>query len=81
MPTKSIIKQAILIVLDENGGELQGTEKLQLCTNAHNKTWFINCVRVLEENGQLQIINAPRGGRGNRTVYKRNRNQPGLPRQ
>ena len=76
----SVIQDAIIIVLDENGGEMQGTETLAL-TLCTSKTYLIKCARVVQSNGQIKIIQARRGGRGHRTVYKRNRNQPGQPRR
>jgi len=75
----STIQDAIIIMLEEMGGEFKGTEELALALNAP-KNWTIKCVRVLKTNGEIKIIPA-RGGRGHRTVYKRNRNQPGLPRK
>jgi len=76
----SVIQDAIIIVLDEHGGELWGTEEfaLTLCTS---KTYLIKCARVVQANGQIQIIPPRRNGRGHRTGYKRNRNQPGQPRR
>lgn len=75
----STIQDAIIIVLEQNGGELKGTEELSLMLHVQ-KRWTIKCVRVLESNGQIQILQS-RGGRGKRTVYKRNRNQPGMARK
>jgi hypothetical protein len=73
----STIQDSIIVVLEQNDGELKGTEELALTLNAP-KNWTIKCVRILEASGQIQIIPG-RGGRGHRTVYKRNRNQPGIP--
>jgi hypothetical protein len=76
---QSGIREAILIILDENDGEIQGTEKLAQQLNA-GKPWLIKCVRVIERLGHITIIPS-RGGRGNTTVYKRNRNSPGMARK
>jgi hypothetical protein len=76
---QSTIRDAILVVIDENDGEIKGTEKLALLLNA-GKTWMIKCARVIERTGHITIIPS-RGGRGNRTVYKRNRNSPGMARK
>jgi hypothetical protein len=76
---KSVVRDAILIMLDQNNGEIEGTEQLARQLNA-DKPWLIKSVRVLERDGQLTIVPS-RGGRGNRTVYKRNRNSTGQPRK
>ncbi len=76
--TSQLIR-TILVILDNNNGELQGTEQLALDLNAP-KNWTIRCVRRLNEDGTITIIPS-RGGRGNKTVYRRNPNQPGLPRK
>lgn len=75
MPTLSNVRDSILVILEQNNGELQGTEELALALNAP-KNWTIRCVRRLQENDEIKIIQSS-GGRGKRTVYKRNRNSPG----
>jgi hypothetical protein len=76
----SAIQDAIIILLDEHGGELRGTEELAL-TLGTTKSWTIRCVRIMQSNGTIKIIPPRCYGRGHRTVYRRNRNQPGLPRR
>jgi len=66
--------------LEANGGELQGTEQIALTINARDKGWLVSILRRLEERGVLKIIRST-GGRGNKTIYKRNRNSPGQPRK
>lgn len=75
----SVIQDGIIIMLDENGDEIKGTEKLALMLST-TKSYVVKCARIVQSKGLIKIIQA-RGGRGNRTVYKRNRNQPGLPRK
>jgi predicted transcriptional regulator len=76
---QSSVRDGIETALDENGGEVQGTARLanHLNTDEH---WLRKCARVLERAG-LITITPSRGGRGNRTIYKRNRNSPGQPRR
>lgn len=76
---KTGLRDAILIVLDDDGGETHGTDSLASRLNA-GKPWLIKSVRVLEKDGELTIIPS-RGGRGHRTIYKRNPNSPGQPRR
>jgi hypothetical protein len=76
---QSTVRDAILIMLDEHDGEIHGTELLARHLNA-DKPWIIKCVRVIESDGQIEIIPS-RGGRGHRTIYRRNPNSPGLPRK
>lgn len=76
--TQTTIRRAILLVLDERG-EVCGTEHLSLTINAH-KRWTIQNARILASQGEITIAPS-RGGRGIKTVYKRNRNQPGIPRR
>lgn len=76
--TQSTIRDAILIMLDQ-AEEIHGTDALARTLNT-DKPWLIRSVRVMERRGQLTIIPS-RGGRGNRTVYKRNRNSSGQPRK
>jgi len=77
---QSHIMQAIIFLIDDQG-EVQGTERLALALNALNmKSDVISYARRLQASGQITIIRSC-GGRGNQTVYKRNRNQPGIPRR
>lgn len=75
----STIHDAIVLLIDARDGEVRGTEELALALNAP-KNWVIKRVRIAQANGELRIIQS-RGGRGNKTIYKRNRNQPGLARK
>jgi predicted transcriptional regulator len=76
---QSSIREGIQTVLEENNGEVQGTAHLadQLKTDEH---WLRKCARVLAHAGLITIIPS-RGGRGKRTIYKRNPNSTGLPRK
>ena len=74
------IKNAILFVLDEQE-EIKGTETLAHLLNTEKK-YILKYARIIEAQGMIQIIpSTPPCGRGHRTVYKRNRNQPGQPRR
>ena len=59
--------------------EIAGTEDISLDLNCINKVWVLHCLHTLEQAGLITIIRG--GGRGHKTVYRRNRNQPGLPRK
>lgn len=72
--TLSTVRKAIMLVLDENG-EIAGTETLTLAINTR-KYWTIINARRLEAEGEITIIPS-NGGRGKKTIYKRNRNSPG----
>ncbi len=66
----SVIRDAILITINKNGGTFEGTEELSLVLkSANNKKWVMRCVRILEKDGKI-YIHRSRGGRGHRTVYK-----------
>lgn len=75
----STIKDAVMRLL-EQCDELSGTEQLMIEVNASRKSFLIKSVRSLEGDQQITIIRS-QGGRGNKTVYKRNLNQQGLPRK
>jgi hypothetical protein len=80
MPNGTVEKQ-IVLVLETNGGEVSGTEKLAALVNLINKkSWVRHCARQLAKFGVI-TIRPSRGGRGHQTVYKQNRNQPGQPRK
>lgn len=67
----------IIIVLDENNGEVQGTEDLALALSLLNcKSFVVRSAKRLQATGQITICKSC-GGRGKKTIYKRNRNQPG----
>jgi hypothetical protein len=77
----SVISDAIIQIIEQHGDEVHGTAKLADDAGCVNqKSYLIKCAHVLQSNGQIVIIPS-RGGRGRKTVYKRNRNQPGLPRK
>jgi hypothetical protein len=93
--TNSVIQDAIILILESHEGEIAGTEALANEANCiNNKTYLLQCVRIVQSNGHVQIIPS-NGGRGHKTIYrctssrcnkcprtcKRNRNQPGLPRK
>jgi hypothetical protein len=70
------IKDAVQAEMDAQGGTLEGTEKIALSINVRRKSFLIKILRRLASVGSITIIPS-RGGRGNKTVYKRNRNSPG----
>jgi len=77
----STTSQIILVVIDEHGGEVEGTETLALAANVRRKSYLLKCVRALRHNSLITIIPSS-GGRGRKTIYRRrNRNQPGQPRR
>jgi hypothetical protein len=72
---------AIITALDNNGGELHGTRNLANKVNAPaHIARVMKWVRKLEGMGEI-TINRACGGRGHKTIYKRNRTNPGLPRK
>ena len=71
----------ILVVLDEHDGEVQGTERLAIELGLlSNKKYVIHSTRRLAADDEISITPSC-GGRGKKTIYKRNRNQPGLARK
>jgi len=76
----SKIIPAILQCLEEHDGEMQGTEQLSLATYTARKSHLVYLVRRLCSNGDITIVKS-NGGRGCKTIYKRNPNQTGLPRK
>lgn len=77
--SKSQVIQTIIAVIEDNGDALQGTEALALQVGAA-KHYVIKCARVIQHDNLITIIPS-NGGRGRKTVYKRNRNSPGAPRK
>jgi hypothetical protein len=75
----STIREGIQAIIEENGGEVKGTTNLASQLNT-DEYWVRKCARVLAGAGLIKIISS-RGGRGKRTIYKRNRNSPGQPRK
>ena len=61
-------------------GEIQGTEQIANEFNPNSKSWIIALLRRLEARGVIHIIRSS-GGRGHKTIYRRNRNSPGQPRK
>lgn len=78
--TNSQAIESILIIIDNNDGEVQGTETLQIATNIRRRSYLLKCVRAIQSVDLITIIPS-NGGRGRKTVYKRNRNSPGAPRK
>lgn len=80
MTQESQLKEALRKLI--NGSVvIVGTEELTLRTaNANCRTWVLKQARALEAEGVI-TIHQSRGGRGHKTVYKRNPNQPGQPRR
>ena len=74
------IQQDVVKAIDENGGEIHGTETIAITVNARDKGWLVSILRRLASGGSITITPS-RGGRGNKTVYKRNRNSPGTARK
>lgn len=72
--------QKIITALDELQ-EIRGTEHLlRNVVCIRNKGWVLAKVNALEAAGECVIIRS-NGGRGKKTIYRRNRNSPGLPRR
>lgn len=75
------VRDRIYTMLEIHGDELRGTgslaDELKL---KKNKTYVIDVLKKMEEQGLITIIRSC-GGRGHKTVYKRNRNQAGLARK
>lgn len=76
---QSKLMPMIIIILDQNGGIICGSEHLALELNAPK--YHVNALaRRLARMGEIVICES-KGGRGNKTIFKRNRNQPGLARR
>lgn len=76
---ESKLMPMIIVILDQHGGIIYGAENLALELNAPK--YHVNALaRRLARMGEI-IIKRSNGGRGNKTVYKRNRNNPGIPRR
>jgi hypothetical protein len=70
----------IIIVIDAHGGEFHGTRDLACAINAETHiARFMRYARELEQLGEITICRG--NGRGNKTIFKRNRNSTGLPRK
>ena len=76
----SQVVEIILRTIDSNKGTVSGTEYLQHITNIRRRSYLLKCVRAIQHDGLITIIPSI-GGRGRKTIYKRNPNQPGLPRK
>jgi hypothetical protein len=80
MTQESQLKTDILSLL-EREHVITGTENITLTITVRNSLpAVIKQMRALEAEGLVTIIRS-HGGRGLRTVYKRNRNSPGTPRR
>lgn len=78
--TLPTVRRAIVLILDDNE-TIEGTETLATELNMINsKSYVVRSARILQTEGEITIIPS-RGGRGLKTIYKRNRNQPGQPRR
>lgn len=74
------VPKTILLILEEKG-EVLGTETLANELNMlNNKSWVVKQARLLQSKKLIHII-ASRGGRGNKTYYKKNRNSAGSARK
>ena len=71
--------EEILIEQINAAGKLEGTERIAIEINAP-KWWVLKIAQRLAAKGRIHIV-ATNGGRGHKTVYKRNRNSPGAPRR
>jgi hypothetical protein len=74
------LKHLVMAVLEETG-EIDGTENFaSLIGLLNNKTKFLQAARLVEREGKIIIIPST-GGRGRKTIYRRNRNSPGYRRR
>lgn len=74
------LKIAIVEELDSQD-EIRGTEHMAYdVLGCSNKPWIRILLRQLQADGLVNILRS-RGGRGHKTIYKRNRNSPGSPRK
>lgn len=76
---KSQVIASIKAAIEAHGGTVQGTETLSLIVGTR-KWYLIECTRAMQRENIITIIPSI-GGRGRKTIYKRNRNQPGQPRK
>ncbi len=75
------IQEGILVFIENNNDEVQGTQQLTLALSTLNcKSYILRSARMLQVDGRITIIPS-HGGRGKKTIYKRNRNQPGIARK
>ena len=75
------ITEGILVFIESHDGEVQGTEQLTIALSTINcKGYVIKHARMLQADGEITILPSA-GGRGNKTIYKRNRNQQGIARK
>lgn len=74
-------QQKIILVIEQNGGEIHGTGKLATALGADSHIARLKKpVEALVECGVIRVIRT-RGGRGRQSVYKLNRNSAGLARR
>ena len=79
MPTTNTTRESIIMIINHEE-EIHGTEQLAIALNAHNKHWLILNLRDLNAEGSITITPSA-GGRGRKTIYKRNRNSAGMARK
>jgi hypothetical protein len=70
--------ERIISLLDQCG-EIHGTQHLVVIT-CTDRRYVTRVLRKLEADGIITTLRTF-GGRGRKSVYKFNRNQPGLPRK
>lgn len=79
MTQESQLKKQMATLLARHG-VIVGTEQIAIAlTTVNCKRCIVQQARALEVEGVLTIQHG--GGRGRKTVYKRNPNQPGQPRR
>jgi len=66
----SIVSTEIIKAVEENDGEIKGSEKLADELNyRNNKTYMLQCARAVRALGELEIVPS-NGGRGRMTIYR-----------
>lgn len=75
------VKESILCLLNTKR-TIRGTEQITIALfdGVYAKPLVIKRLRELQAEGKITIIPSP-GGRGRKTIYKRNRNSPGMRRK
>lgn len=77
----SVIRDYIVTVVDRCGGQVAGIFDLAFReVGTQNMTWFRKQLHSLEQDGTIEITNAPQRGRGHKKTIKLNRNSPGYSR-
>lgn len=75
----SQIETQIIALLESSNGEITGSAELISMLNCKNKTWSVKIIRRLEARGDITAVH--RVGRGNKKIFKLNRNSAGAPRK